>query len=127
MDRVIVAMQATERLVSQKSFYVEISRARDEAVLLTNDPDQLSKTGERQTTLDAWMDGRLAGPLSAAPEPKPSREADQKHENQPEKQPTPERNEKTQLDLFKDDDRFKGRCHINHFRLLDPRFESSRC
>ncbi|MEX0301298.1 MAG: ATP-dependent RecD-like DNA helicase [Leisingera sp.] len=73
VDRVIVAMRSTERLATQKSFYVEISRARDEAMLLTEDPDRLSKTieretGIRQTALDAWLDGRLAGARTQQPE-----------------------------------------------------------
>lgn len=73
VDRVIVAMNATERLATQKSFYVEISRARDEAVLLTDNPDQLSRTIERETgvrhnALDSWLDGRLAGARQTAPD-----------------------------------------------------------
>jgi len=73
VDRVIVAMNATERLATQKSFYVEISRARDEAILLTDNPDRLSKTIEQETgvrhgALDSWLDGRLAGARQDAPE-----------------------------------------------------------
>lgn len=65
VDRVIVAMRATERLATQKSFYVEISRARDEALLLTEDPDRLAKTiaretGIRPTALETWLEGQLA-------------------------------------------------------------------
>ncbi|MBY6059275.1 MobF family relaxase [Leisingera daeponensis] len=79
VDRVIVAMRSTERLATQKSFYVEISRARDEAMLLTEDPDRLSKTienetGNRQTALDAWLDGRLAGARARQPEEEQARE-----------------------------------------------------
>ncbi|OBY24818.1 MobF family relaxase [Leisingera sp. JC1] len=82
VDRVIVAMRSTERLATQKSFYVEISRARDEAMLLTEDPDRLSKTienetGIRQTALDAWLDGRLAGARARQPEEEPTREEPQ--------------------------------------------------
>lgn len=78
VDRVIVAMRSTERLATQKSFYVEISRARDEAMLLTEDPDRLSKTienetGIRQTALDAWLDGRLAGARTRQPEEEQTR------------------------------------------------------
>ncbi|OBY26818.1 MobF family relaxase [Leisingera sp. JC1] len=82
VDRVIVAMRSTERLATQKSFYVEISRARDEAMLLTEDPERLSKTieketGIRQTALDAWLDGRLAGARSLQPEEAKTREEPQ--------------------------------------------------
>ncbi|UWQ56031.1 MobF family relaxase [Leisingera caerulea] len=82
VDRVIVAMRSTERLATQKSFYVEISRARDEAMLLTEDPDRLSKTienetGIRQTALDAWLDGRLAGAHARQPEEEQTREEPQ--------------------------------------------------
>lgn len=82
VDRVIVAMRSTERLATQKSFYVEISRARDEAMLLTEDPERLSKTienetGIRQTALDAWLDGRLAGARARQPEEEQTREEPQ--------------------------------------------------
>ncbi|AHD03365.1 hypothetical protein [Leisingera methylohalidivorans] len=75
-------MRSTERLATQKSFYVEISRARDEAMLLTEDPDRLSKaieneTGIRQTALDAWLDGRLAGARAWQPEEEKAREEPQ--------------------------------------------------
>lgn len=94
VDRVIVAMRSTERLATQKSFYVEISRARDEAVLLTEDPDRLSKTiqsqtGIRQTALDTWMDGRLVGARSQEPEAQTLRE-----EIKEKDQPTPEKENK---------------------------------
>ncbi|WP_323777868.1 MobF family relaxase [Leisingera sp.] len=79
VDRVIVAMRSTERLATRKSFYVEISRARDEAILLTEDPERLSRTieretGLRQTALDTWMDGRLAGTRERQPEEEKIRE-----------------------------------------------------
>ena len=82
VDRVIVAMRSTERLATQKSFYVEISRARDEAMLLTEEPDRLTKTienetGIRQTALDAWLDGRLAGARARQPEEEQTREEPQ--------------------------------------------------
>ncbi|MFY0312526.1 MobF family relaxase [Leisingera sp. D0M16] len=82
VDRVIVAMRSTERLATRKSFYVEISRARDEAILLTEDPERLSRTieretGLRQTALDTWMDGRLAGARERQPEEEKIREQSQ--------------------------------------------------
>lgn len=64
VDRVIVAMHAGERLVSQKSFYVEISRARDSATLITDDAGKLARNVERETgirddalsvVLDRWQ------------------------------------------------------------------------
>ncbi|MCA0858836.1 hypothetical protein [Phaeobacter italicus] len=61
---------------------MEISRVRDEAMLLTEDPERLSKTieketGIRQTALDAWLDGRLAGARSLQPEEAKAREEPQ--------------------------------------------------
>ncbi|MGR3762428.1 MobF family relaxase (plasmid) [Roseobacteraceae bacterium NS-SX3] len=93
VNRVIVAMRSTEQLVSQKSFYVEISRARDEAVLLTEDPDRLSKqvekeTGIRHTALDVWLDGRLAGPRTA-PVPEDKSREREAEKPQPEKEKPP--------------------------------------
>ena len=58
MDNIIVGMTANERLSDQKSFYVDISRARNSAVLVTDNPDKLAdkiekNTGERPTALDS--------------------------------------------------------------------------
>jgi len=59
VDRIIAAMPAGNReLVNRKSFYVAISRARDAAELVTDDPERLADqlqraTGERVTALDA--------------------------------------------------------------------------
>lgn len=92
VDRVIVAMNSTERLATQKSFYVEISRARDEAVLLTDDPERLSKTIEKQTgirptALDTWMDGRLIGVREQQPEEEKAKDQ-QQEKAEPEKEKT---------------------------------------
>ncbi len=74
LQQVGIRLVASERIATQKSFYVEISRARHEAILLTDDPDRLSRqietqTGIRPTALDTWMDGRLAGARQRAAEP----------------------------------------------------------
>ncbi len=59
VDNVIAAMEARHRhLTTQKSFYVEISRARDRAELVTDDAKDLraqleSVTGERIAALEA--------------------------------------------------------------------------
>ena len=59
VDRVIAAMEADHpHLTTQKSFYVEISRARDRAELVTDDAGRLrerleSATGERISALEA--------------------------------------------------------------------------
>lgn len=60
VNRILIGMSASEQLVSQKSFYVAISRMRDEAVLLTNDASGLARrieeqTGERPTALESWV------------------------------------------------------------------------
>lgn len=60
VDRILIGMSATEQLVNQKSFYVNISRMRDEAVLITTDVDALAnrienQTGERPTALESWL------------------------------------------------------------------------
>ena len=62
---VIAAMEARHpHLTTQKSFYVEISRARDRAELVTDDAAELraqlqAATGERIAALDA-VEGRTA-------------------------------------------------------------------
>ena len=59
VDTVIAAMEANHRhLTTQKSFYVEISRARDRAELVTDDRAALKEqleaaTGERIAALEA--------------------------------------------------------------------------
>ncbi|MCY3846064.1 MAG: relaxase domain-containing protein [Acidobacteria bacterium] len=59
VDRVIAAMEARHKhLTTQKSFYVEISRARDRAELVTDDAAELraqleAATGERIAALEA--------------------------------------------------------------------------
>ena len=59
VDRIIAAMPAGNReLLNQKSFYVAVSRARDHAELVTDDPKRLADqlewvTGERIAALDA--------------------------------------------------------------------------
>lgn len=60
VDNIIIGMSSTELMSNQKSFYVDISRVRDEAVLVTNDVAGLSKrieqnTGERPAALDSWL------------------------------------------------------------------------
>lgn len=59
VDRIIVGMSASERLSHQKSFYVNISRAKEKVTLVTTDADKLAdriekNTGERPTALDAY-------------------------------------------------------------------------
>ncbi|MFC3058384.1 MobF family relaxase [Paenirhodobacter populi] len=59
VDRIIVGMMGKEQLSTQKSFYVGLSRARDEVMLITTKVSELAKqiqkqTGERPAALDAW-------------------------------------------------------------------------
>ena len=68
VDRITAAMPAGNReLVNQKSFYVAVSRARDHAELVTDDPkrlaDQLERaTGERIAALDAVAEQAVLEP-----------------------------------------------------------------
>jgi conjugative relaxase-like TrwC/TraI family protein len=64
VDRIIVGMSATETLSTQKSFYVNISRARDSVHLVTTDVAKLAETieknsGDRPTALDAYSQKQL--------------------------------------------------------------------
>ena len=67
VDNVIAAMEATHpHLTTQKSFYVEISRARDRAELVTDDAKALKEqleavTGERISALEGIGDTKLKG------------------------------------------------------------------
>ena len=68
MDNVIAAMEARHpHLTTQKSFYVEISRARDRAELVTNDALELraqlqEATGERIAALEGIGEMQRAAP-----------------------------------------------------------------
>ncbi|MDE0333715.1 MAG: relaxase domain-containing protein, partial [Defluviicoccus sp.] len=72
VDNVIAAMEANHaKLTTQKSFYVEISRARDRAELVTDDREALRETleavtGERITALEAVGAEKGKGRESAA-------------------------------------------------------------
>ena len=83
VDRVIAAMEARHKhLTTQKSFYVEISRARDRAELVTDDAKALREqleavTGERIAALEAIGEtarGEPAKAADAAPTDGPQRE-----------------------------------------------------
>ena len=61
VDRIIAGMSATEQLSTQKSFYVNISRARDAITLVTTEAEKLAEriekqTGERPAALDAYAE-----------------------------------------------------------------------
>ena len=84
VDRVIAAMEARHpHLTTQKSFYVEISRARDRAELVTDDAAELraqlqAVTGERIAALEGIGEMRREEPEKAAeaaktPESPPAR------------------------------------------------------
>ena len=79
VDNVIAAMEARHpHLTTQKSFYVEISRARDRAELVTDDAAELraqlqAVTGERIAALEGIGEMKREAPGKAA-EADPSRE-----------------------------------------------------
>ncbi|ULB12532.1 hypothetical protein ORIO_22430 (plasmid) [Cereibacter azotoformans] len=86
VDRIIVGMTPDEQLTSQKSFYVNISRARDHVTLVTTDPGKLAdriqrETGERPAALDAYAqrlsdERNAAGKVPQTEPPSPARDPD---------------------------------------------------
>ena len=82
VDNVIAAMEASHpHLTTQKSFYVEISRARDRAELVTDDAKRLREqlelaTGERISALEGIGQVKLDEPVTTDAEAKPAREPD---------------------------------------------------
>ena len=76
VDNVIAAMEARHpHLTTQKSFYVEISRARDRAELVTEDAAELraqlqAVTGERIAALEGIGEMERASPQKAAEIPR---------------------------------------------------------
>lgn len=60
VDNIIVAMGSREYLADQKAFYVAISRARDQAVLVTDDAERLAErlikeTGEKLSAVETFL------------------------------------------------------------------------
>ena len=86
VDNVIAAMEARHpHLTTQKSFYVEISRARDRAELVTDDAAELraqlqAATGERIAALEGIGEMKREAPDKAA-------QAERGRESQPERGP----------------------------------------
>ena len=61
IDHIIAAMPSLSGLTDQKSFYVDISRARQEVTFLTDNVDRLretlkQQTGEERSTLDLFRE-----------------------------------------------------------------------
>ncbi|OZA13577.1 MAG: hypothetical protein B7Y02_05830, partial [Rhodobacterales bacterium 17-64-5] len=77
VNRIIVGLSSVEQLATQKSFYVAISRMREEALLVTDDAAALAKrieanTGDRPTALESWLKAereRLEKQKAEAPSP----------------------------------------------------------
>ena len=86
VDNVIAAMEARHsHLTTQKSFYVEISRARDRAELVTDDAAELraqlqAATGERIAALEGIGEMKREAPDKAV-------QAERGRESQPERGP----------------------------------------
>lgn len=112
VERVIVGINAKERLVSQKSFYVAISRASGAAELFTDKPGELAEniakqTGERADALDTYV----AHELEKRREPQTKNEPEKAKlgADKPDRDASKADHEKTkaddekdrQLDLFK--------------------------
>ena len=82
VDNVIAAMEAGHpHLTTQKSFYVEISRARDRAELVTDDAKRLREqletaTGERISALEGKGQASPDEPAKKVAEARPAREPD---------------------------------------------------
>ena len=94
VDNVIAAMEARHpHLTTQKSFYVEISRARDRAELVTDDAAELraqlqAVTGERIAALEGIGEMPREGPgkgteITTAEAEKDSASASPQKENEP--------------------------------------------
>ena len=97
VDTVIAAMEANHpNLTTQKSFYVEISRARDRAELVTDDKAALKEqleavTGERIAALEAVEPERAkAREAGLDTGPGAGRENDTSASRERDKSPTPE-------------------------------------
>jgi hypothetical protein len=83
VDRVLLGMVSSERLVTQKSFYVSLSRMRDTIHLVTDDAGKLSEkitaqTGERMNALEALALQREAQISDDQKQPISDQQADQK-------------------------------------------------
>ena len=94
VDTVIAAMEANHpHLTTQKTLYVEISRARDRAELVTDDRDALRErleaaTGERVAALEAIESERVK---VGRPEPVPGRSQEEGTPEPGHRTPKPEK------------------------------------
>lgn len=97
VDRILIAMTADESLATQRSFYVAISRAKNDLSLTTNDAERLAKNiqetvGEVPTALEEYL-SRIADlkKENDREEPKPPAlpERDEKSDNQKDDQSKP--------------------------------------
>ena len=97
VDNVIAAMEANHpHLTTQKSFYIEISRARDRAELVTDDARALRKqleavTGERISALEGIGEVKEVPAKAAEAETEKDRTPAKATERAPEKVPEPKR------------------------------------
>ena len=108
VDNVIAAMEARHRhLTTQKSFYVEISRARDRAELVTDDAKELcaqlqAVTGERIAALEGVgeMPGEVQDRSAEAAQGGPGKESNARDLARKDREPSaPERERATGVEL----------------------------
>ncbi|WP_170432918.1 MobF family relaxase [Ruegeria arenilitoris] len=98
VDKVIVAMNSRGRLTTQKSFYVEISRAREQATMITDNPQRLketlkTETGSREDALSLFLERwQLKQPENDKPKEQPNQDQKPREENkQPQTVPSKSR------------------------------------
>ena len=110
VDNVIAAMEADHpHLTTQKSFYVEISRARDRAELVTDDAGRLRErleltTGERISALEAVEPAKREGP-ETAPKATHGKEREMPERvHEPDRQPEAERKAPVSMPVERGDD-----------------------
>ena len=111
VNNVIAAMEADHaHLTTQKSLYVEISRARDRAELVTDDAGRLRErletaTGERISALEAIAaaTGEEPGKSAEAHKREPAREGERERPSGSELQEQPNRSVQMPVELGDDD------------------------
>ena len=110
VDNVIAAMEANHpHLTTQKSLYVEISRARDRAELVTDDAGRLRErleltTGERISALEAVESAKREAPETAPKAPHGTEREMPERVREPERQPEAKRSAPVSMPVEGGDD-----------------------
>ena len=121
VNRIVVAMTANEQLANQKSFYVSVSRARDDVTLITDNAEKLAnrleaQTGEKISALEAYIEAKKQQRLDRTEKTK------EEHNTEKERQPEPS----TDITLEHKKDKQEQPTLADLYKQLDEALQKQR-